>query len=666
MSEKKRPVVGIMTGQFNEDNSIKFLKWMQKALAGEDIDIRFYFGGVSTLILEQYSLDDIGFGCHHFSLYSYCNYDEPDILLIIFGSINVGQKQPISIYDFVNYLPKVPKILLKDDTQLNDNLGSICINMDNYGGMKECVLHLIHKHNVRKIGYLSGPIEHSDSRIRLRAYKDALNENNIPFDESYIEYGDYENHVDNIVEKMFAAHPDFEAIVSANDEMATAIYRVAKKHGRIPGKDLLVTGFDDISIAAYMEPPLTTVFQDYEQIAQVAADQIRKLLKGEKLETMILPARFNIRASCGCPMPRKANKRNEKHPKEQELLMDNWLNVFHTQMWALVSTLFLRNLQLSTITQNVFFEKLAQQLMHLQTRSSLICLLEEPITMKDGEMLEAPEKLRLFMRQWNDDYVSYDSDNAPEVHYGELSKYIRRSEDGPVHLTNYILFHGRTQYGLFCAEIDLKDALFYETLSLEIGSALFSLHVSLEQQALQQDLEEKNQILDYAASHDELTGILNRTGIMSKIVNYIHENMQDEDTQFLLFMADLDHLKQINDTFGHAEGDSALCAAAEALKKALPEGSPFGRSGGDEFTGIMEYKSDKDIKNLIANVKSCCDQYNYDSNKDYYVNISIGCCPMRAGALPGMLRNAIQKADEKLYEAKKYRRPTVLRDSGSS
>ena len=103
MSNKRRPVVGIMTGQFSEDSSIRFLNMMIQELEGSGIDIRFYFGGVSTLVLEKYGMSDIGFGCHHYSLFSYCNYEAPDAMVMIFGSINVGQKQHMEIHDFIRH-----------------------------------------------------------------------------------------------------------------------------------------------------------------------------------------------------------------------------------------------------------------------------------------------------------------------------------------------------------------------------------------------------------------------------------------------------------------------------------------------------------------------------------------------------------------------------------
>ncbi len=650
-----------MTGQFSEDNSIKLMTMMTEAFAGDDIDLKFYFGAVSTLVLERYQMEDIGFGCHHFSLYSYSNYEAPDALIIVFGSINVGQKQPMDIHDFIRYLPRVPLILLKENAELPENPGSISVNMDNYAGMKECVLHLIREHQRKKIGYVSGPPTHSDSRLRLSAYRDALEETGLSFEESYVVYGDYQSHVDAEVEELFDRHPDLDAVVSANDEMATAVYRVAEKRGRTIGKDLAVTGFDNIAIAAYMDPPLTTVYQDYSKIAVAAAGKVRELLSGKTIRSELLPADFILRSSCGCVQKEIREEKQEKKQGENAFLMSNWMQVNQMQMNAMVLTLILRELQMNSASKKEFFEHLARQMIHLKLQSSFVCLLEEPVVLQDGEMLKAPEKLLLYMRQDGENYTAYEDEDAVEIRFGEMSNLVRDTGD-PVHMTNFILFHERTQYGLISMEIEPKDVLFFETLALEIGSALYSLHMFLREQELRRDLEKKNEILDYAASHDQLTGILNRTGIMSQISKFIRNRNKEEDAELMLVMADLDHLKQINDNFGHHEGDSAICTAADILKKTLPEGSPLGRTGGDEFTAIMKYRSDEDIQQFEADIKQNCAEYNAHSGKKYYVNLSVGMCPLKLGGRDRILLTVIQKADEKLYEAKKRRLKSVLRE----
>ena len=278
-------------------------------------------------------------------------------------------------------------------------------------------------------------------------------------------------------------------------------------------------------------------------------------------------------------------------------------------------------------------------------------------------MLKAPPYLRLYMRQRGEKCVAFDRKSAPRIPYGGMDRAWMDRDEGPLKRMNFILFHGKVQYGILSVEIELKDVIFYDTLALEIGSALFFLYLALEQQEMRKSLEEKNQILDYAASHDELTGVLNRTGVMASIVDFIHENKKDDDSRFIIVMADLDHLKQINDNFGHAEGDHAIRSATGILRQAMPVGCPLGRSGGDEFTGVMKMRSDKDIDAFIAGVRSLCDDRNSESDKPYYVDISVGCQVLRAGDMPGGLKLALKQADGKLYEAKAVRRKNVVKES---
>ncbi len=664
MEGRKRPVIGIMSGAFNRDTLKTFLSTIEETLSGEEVDIHFYFGTVSSSLVEQYSLDDVGFGCHYYSLFSYSNYDAPDILVIIYGNIIGGQNTVMDIHRFMAHLPRVPVILLKDDSDLPENPGSISINIDNYEGMKECIRHLVCEHGY-KTGFITGQMIHNDSIVRLNAYRDVLKENGIEYDEGLVRYGSFQGDVEDEAEDLISKNPDLNAIACSNDEIALTVYNVAKKLNKTIGKDLFVTGFDDLSISRYLDPPLTTVYQDYGRVARICANKIRSILHGESVKSELINADLIYRGSCGCRIEEKTSEKG-MNEDGKSLLVESRSSIRNMQIKSLISTLILRNLQMRSATEKKFFEKLANLLNHIGTRNSFLCLLDKPKVLEEGEMLMAPPYLKLYMVQQRDSYRSYDKTDAPRISYGGLSELLSEKEKESVNLMNFILFHGKTQYGLLSVEIGLEDVLLYETLSLEIGSALFFLYIALEQQELSRALEEKNQILDYSANHDELTGILNRTGIMSKIVDYIHENRENDDTVFAMIMADLDHLKQINDKFGHAEGDYAICAATDILKNALPEGSPLGRSGGDEFTGIMKIDSLSDREAFGARVRILCEDKNAESGKPYYVNVSFGCQEFRAGDFPGELKNIMKQADEKLYEAKKTRRENVVRELPSS
>ena len=663
MTEKKRPVIGILSGQYSEDNLSGLLTTIVDELKDDEVDICFYFGTVATELVERYSLDDVGFGCHYYSLFSYSNYDAPDILVIIYGNIINGLKNPMDIHRFFAHLPKVPMIHIKADSSIKADQDNILVNIDNYSGMKDCILHLINDHGIRKIGLITGQMSHGDSRIRLIAYKAALKESGIEFDESLVSYGNFQGYVEDNVKELLERHPDLTAIATFNDEMAVTVYRVLKEMGKNIGKDFFVTGFDNISISAYLDPPLTTVNQDYVALAKLCVKKIRDKLSGRVTDSEQIKADLVRRASCGC-YTEETKENDIKENRGKELLIMSRTNLSQLQLNSLIATLILRNLQMRDVTEKKFFEKLAHLLNHIGTKSSMVCLLEKPLVMEEGDILTAPSYLRMYMQQKGEKISAYDRTDAPRISYGGRTEAWKGYDSGLVSRMEFLLFHGKTQYGVLSVEISLNDVMFYETLSLEIGSALYFLYLALEQQEMSRALEEKNQILDYSASHDELTGILNRAGVLSSIIDFMHEHDKNNSREFAIVMADLDHLKQINDGFGHPEGDYAICAAAEILKKALPEGSPLGRTGGDEFTGIMMIRSDGDMDSFGMRVRALCEDKNAVSGKPYYIGVSVGCYKLRAKDAATGLRDALKKADEKLYEAKSMRRKSVVREEG--
>lgn len=125
--------------------------------------------------------------------------------------------------------------------------------------------------------------------------------------------------------------------------------------------------------------------------------------------------------------------------------------------------------------------------------------------------------------------------------------------------------------------------------------------MSKEQRRMQQKLEalvrevrEKNEVLNFLSESDALTGSLNRRGFMEKAVQMNRENAGKE---MLILFADLDHLKEINDSFGHIEGDFAIRRCAETLKSAVGENGVTGRIGGDEFCAMIPGNEDGRTEN---------------------------------------------------------------------
>ena len=653
-AKKRRPVVGIMTGSLHTENSSKIGSAISEFFDKEDVDVRLYQGLDAKRYLGAGVYLDKGFDYHYYSLFGYSRFDEPDILIISFGTIS-AVVDPLSLQDFLSRLPEVPVVLLEDDTDIPNG---IHVTIDNYQGMKSCVEHLLDVHHYRDILFVSGPRGVPDACIRLRAFQDAMAEHGLDIPEGRVIFGEFTENITHLVEEAFEQGGVPEAVACANDDMAKAVYRVLRAYGKTPGKDVAVTGFDNIPTSAFMNPPLSTVYQNFREVSKTAVQKALSFFsKDGGFTTCTLPAKFLARASCGCEMTEMSGEDEEANPftdkVEGQRLIDN------LKVDNIMSSLLIRNLFTEDITMSGFFENLGRQLALLNTKRSYICLLGEPKKIDERDKMFTPETMYMHLYQDGISILSYDEGDAPVIYPGKLAPYNAREEK--TQMATFLLFYGDIHYGIFCVELKTSQMLFYYTLSLEIGSSLRYLYLALDQKKTLQVLSEKNQILDYTASHDPLTGYLNRAGVMAESFEYMHEYRIG--SHFVAVMGDLDHLKQINDTFGHDAGDDAICTAAKALAEALPEGAPLGRTGGDEFTCLFECgeNGEAEIHKFRKKVAAFCEKENDTGGRPYYIGVSLGCYEFKMGEEID-LQAVLKAADQGLYEAKKSRRESVIRE----
>ena len=103
---------------------------------------------------------------------------------------------------------------------------------------------------------------------------------------------------------------------------------------------------------------------------------------------------------------------------------------------------------------------------------------------------------------------------------------------------------------------------------------------------LQEELLEAREALRQQATHDSLTGLLNRRAILG-VVEIELERATRENLPLALLMLDIDHFKQVNDRFGHQAGDLVLHEAAERMKSSVRVYDSVGRYGGEEFLIVL-------------------------------------------------------------------------------
>ena len=156
---------------------------------------------------------------------------------------------------------------------------------------------------------------------------------------------------------------------------------------------------------------------------------------------------------------------------------------------------------------------------------------------------------------------------------------------------------------------------------------------------------------DYVASHDGLTGLMNRTTIGERITQ-----LDPATDRYNLFLLDLDGFKDINDNYGHDAGDKLLVAVAKRLRTVAPEGAKVARLGGDEFLVFVE--ADKTGASRNWNSEKCPGEALVDAlskpftidGLELQVSGSIGVAHFPADANNG--DSLLKRADLALYVAK--------------
>ncbi|MBR3742260.1 MAG: GGDEF domain-containing protein [Clostridia bacterium] len=163
------------------------------------------------------------------------------------------------------------------------------------------------------------------------------------------------------------------------------------------------------------------------------------------------------------------------------------------------------------------------------------------------------------------------------------------------------------------------------------------------------------QAIEVRVSMDPLTNLNNR----GQLMRYISQksNLHQEGRQTYVVMMDIDDFKAINDTYGHAEGDKALVTVANSLKKAINRcGLPsfLGRYGGDEFILIIHPEIREEIDQLVRVIREEIRLECVNNGIPYILFVSAGYDELKGDQ--DSVQNCIQRADEKLYQDKKYRK----------
>ena len=193
---------------------------------------------------------------------------------------------------------KFPTVLMG---QLPDT--NLCwVDIDNQAAAKNAVQHLINLGHSHIACITNAHLSYTAASDRLNGYKQAIEEADMPFDQSLVRYGDFDMQ-SGYTQMMDLLNKDakMSAVFVASDTVALGSKAALREKGiRIP-EDIAMVGFDDLPFAQYTDPPMTTVHLPIHNLAREAGEMLIRILNGEQsiCQRITLGTTLKIRESCG-------------------------------------------------------------------------------------------------------------------------------------------------------------------------------------------------------------------------------------------------------------------------------------------------------------------------------------------------------------------------------
>ena len=510
------------------------------------------------------------------------------------------------------------------------------LEFDYEEGFALVIRHVMDFHGVTDLHMIAGVKDNEFSENRINVFKRELEKKGIKFTEDMVSYGDFWSvPTEKAVNRLIEENRLPKAFICANDTMAITVCGVLADHNiRVP-EDVIVTGFDGIEAIKFSVPRITSCLCSYVDLARETANVLDRIFSGfdGPVHEMITP-RTVISESCGCHCAEPINT-------------SLYLNDVNDRFFRFQEDSYAFNNISTRIQMCRSIEEVAKSFDKPQYFYNMVCVLKPECIDETVNPLSVCNKdfsdKQLFML-FNTDYS-----NAFEPYYfdsAEMFKGIDAIIEKKVPLIFFALNFLENPLGFVCFHFNNFDMANYSKMPQTINAmstAIGSYRNMRYQHYLNTRIEEMYK-------SDALTGLYNRHGFIKE-----YDRLLEEGTEGLtVILADLDGLKNINDTYGHGEGDVAIRAVALALKACCPEEAVCARFGGDEMIAVINGEYTGDIRGNIARYLEC---YTASSGKPYTVSASVGIY-RAAPEETGDFKEILKKSDKLMYMDKARKKLT--------
>ncbi len=291
--KKGRPTIGLLIGRLG-DIGYAGNVWpgIAEVAAERDANLICFVGGALNALTE--------FDLQRNVIYDLVSPQSVDGLVAMSGSLGqfIGTERLLQFYKRFQPLPMISIAMELE--------GVPGVLVDNAAGMRDAIAHLIEVHGFRRIAFLRGPSTNSEAEERYRAYREELAGHGLTFDPGLVTEGNFLSPAGAEAVRLFLDErgASFEAVASANDEMALGAMAELRRRGKRVPEDICVVGFDDLEEARYSAPPLTTIRQPLYEQGRKAAEMLLDRMAGKRVpRQVVLPTELVIRQSCGCFPP---------------------------------------------------------------------------------------------------------------------------------------------------------------------------------------------------------------------------------------------------------------------------------------------------------------------------------------------------------------------------
>lgn len=522
---------------------------------------------------------------------------------------------------------------------------SVSVITDSKPGLKALIDHLLDHHGYRRLAFVQGPGTNLEAIERYKIFTNALTSRNIPIIPELICPGDFSPLTG--YNAAYYLHQNgllpVDCIVCANDEMAMGVFLYMREQ-MTNGVELdfcPVTGYDNTHNAQVSRPGLTTVMQPFNKQIRSALQLAADKENNHPGDIITFPTELVIRESCGC-------KSSESAKYSDDLFFRSIRN-------------FRVHQSLQTFLLADLFSKAAAIFPECGIKECYISAYEDPLIYPDNR--EIPERSKLLFA-WRDGTDYTDQCNGEYFPTEELlpAKCLEQADTSSLLVKP--IFSINEHIGYIVIKTRGSDTRNYEAIRGQLSNSMKIISLLQEQKEMThrlsdalKALKKQNQTLNTLSQIDELTGIYNRRGFYDSALEVLNDSI---DHNALIVFADIDGMKQINDKYGHADGDVSIKSTADILSKSVREDDIVARLGGDEFV-VMIKDTEPSHENCIRDrINKLIRDFNENSKYEWRLGLSLGIVSFCSKSISD-LNTLLKLADEALYTDKKLKKARMVK-----